>query len=66
VTAASPTRRYINDLLHQRKDYHQQYLFKVPNGYCPNHSTGVFCPVGLGVSSTAATSAEAEAPAAQS
>ena len=28
-------------------DYHQQYLFKVPNGYCPDHSTGVSCPVGL-------------------
>ena len=23
------------------EDYHQQYLVKVPNGYCPNHSTGV-------------------------
>ncbi len=23
------------------EDYHQQYLHKVPNGYCPNHSTGV-------------------------
>jgi peptide-methionine (S)-S-oxide reductase len=23
------------------EDYHQQYLAKVPNGYCPNHSTGV-------------------------
>ena len=29
------------------EDYHQQYLFKVPNGYCPVHSTGVSCPVGL-------------------
>ena len=27
--------------------YHQQYLYKVPNGYCPIHSTGVSCPVGL-------------------
>ncbi|WNV75763.1 peptide-methionine (S)-S-oxide reductase MsrA [Geodermatophilus sp. DSM 44513] len=27
--------------------YHQQYLYKVPNGYCPTHSTGVSCPVGL-------------------
>ena len=27
--------------------YHQQYLYKVPNGYCPVHSTGVSCPVGL-------------------
>jgi peptide-methionine (S)-S-oxide reductase len=23
------------------EDYHQQYLVKVPNGYCPVHSTGV-------------------------
>ncbi|MGO1645448.1 MAG: peptide-methionine (S)-S-oxide reductase MsrA, partial [Corynebacterium casei] len=22
---------------------HQQYLYKVPNGYCPHHSTGVKC-----------------------
>jgi peptide-methionine (S)-S-oxide reductase len=29
------------------EDYHQQYLHKVPNGYCPDHSTGVSCPVGL-------------------
>jgi len=29
------------------EDYHQQYLYKVPNGYCPNHSTGVSCPVGI-------------------
>jgi peptide-methionine (S)-S-oxide reductase len=29
------------------EDYHQQYLYKVPNGYCPTHSTGVSCPVGL-------------------
>jgi peptide-methionine (S)-S-oxide reductase len=26
------------------EDYHQQYLEKVPNGYCPNHSTGVKLP----------------------
>ena len=31
------------------EDYHQQYLAKVPNGYCPDHSTGVACPIGLGV-----------------
>ena len=30
--------------------YHQQYLDKNPNGYCPDHSTGVACPIGLGVS----------------
>ncbi|HEY3164260.1 MAG TPA: peptide-methionine (S)-S-oxide reductase MsrA [Candidatus Limnocylindrales bacterium] len=26
------------------EDYHQQYLAKVPNGYCPNHATGVTLP----------------------
>jgi peptide-methionine (S)-S-oxide reductase len=31
------------------EDYHQQYLAKVPHGYCPDHSTGVACPIGLGV-----------------
>ena len=33
------------------EDYHQQYLDKNPNGYCPDHGTGVACPVGLGVTS---------------
>jgi len=28
------------------EDYHQQYLYKVPDGYCPDHSTGVTCAVG--------------------
>ncbi|MGH2462200.1 MAG: peptide-methionine (S)-S-oxide reductase MsrA, partial [Candidatus Limnocylindria bacterium] len=27
------------------EDYHQQYLAKNPNGYCPVHSTGVILPV---------------------
>ena len=27
--------------------YHQQYLAKNPDGYCPDHGTGVACPVGL-------------------
>jgi peptide-methionine (S)-S-oxide reductase len=36
------------------EDYHQQYLFKVPNGYCPDHGTGVSCPIGLGVKATEA------------
>jgi peptide-methionine (S)-S-oxide reductase len=29
------------------EDYHQQYLAKVPNGYCGIGGTGVACPVGL-------------------
>ncbi|MEY2458299.1 MAG: peptide-methionine (S)-S-oxide reductase [Acidimicrobiaceae bacterium] len=28
------------------EDYHQQYLAKVPNGYCGLGGTGVSCPVG--------------------
>jgi peptide-methionine (S)-S-oxide reductase len=31
------------------EDYHQQYLDKVPNGYCGLGGTGVSCPIGLGV-----------------
>jgi hypothetical protein len=27
--------------------YHQQYLYKVPNGYCPITVGGVSCPVGI-------------------
>jgi peptide-methionine (S)-S-oxide reductase len=29
------------------EDYHQQYLSKVPNGYCGTGGTGVSCPIGL-------------------
>jgi peptide-methionine (S)-S-oxide reductase len=31
------------------EDYHQQYLSdnKNPNGYCPDHGTGISCPVGV-------------------
>jgi len=31
------------------EDYHQQYLSdnKNPHGYCPDHGTGVTCPVGV-------------------
>jgi len=31
------------------EDYHQQYLAKVPNGYCGLGGTGLSCPVGTGV-----------------
>ena len=31
------------------EDYHQQYLYKVPNGYCGIGGTGVSCPVGVGI-----------------
>ena len=30
------------------EDYHQQYLAKVPNGYCGLGGTGLSCPIGTG------------------
>jgi peptide-methionine (S)-S-oxide reductase len=38
--------------LYLAEDYHQQYLHKVPNGYCGLAGTGVGCPAPLGVSAT--------------
>jgi peptide-methionine (S)-S-oxide reductase len=35
------------------EDYHQQYLAKVPNGYCGLGGTGVSCPVGLATRTSA-------------
>ena len=29
------------------EDYHQQYLYKVPGGYCGAGGTGLACPVGV-------------------
>jgi peptide-methionine (S)-S-oxide reductase len=40
------------------EDYHQQYLKKNPYGYCPDHGTGVSCPVGVGVISGTGVSAD--------
>ena len=31
------------------EDYHQQYLSKVPHGYCGLGGTGVACPMPTGV-----------------
>jgi len=30
------------DAFYLAEEFHQDYLIKNPNGYCPNHSTGVF------------------------
>jgi peptide-methionine (S)-S-oxide reductase len=35
------------------EDYHQQYLAKVPHGYCGLGGTGLSCPVGIGVKAEA-------------
>ncbi len=35
--------------LYYAEDYHQQYLHKIPDGYCGLAGTGVSCPIGLGV-----------------
>lgn len=40
-------------LFYYAEAYHQQYLAKNPDGYCPDHSTGVSCPIGLGVEAEA-------------
>ena len=33
----------------ERYNWHQPYLFDVknPHGYCPDHGTGVSCPIGV-------------------
>ena len=33
------------DTFYYAEPYHQQYLDKNPNGYCPVHATGVSCRV---------------------
>src|SRR5437763_1636613 len=43
------------------EDYHQQYLAKNPGGYCPDHSTGVACPIGVGISLGTGSSSESSA-----
>ena len=35
------------------EDYHQQYLAKIPHGYCGLGGTGVACQIGTGVKTTA-------------
>jgi peptide-methionine (S)-S-oxide reductase len=46
VAGYGPITTEIADLgpFYYAEDYHQQYLDKVPNGYCPIHSTGVRLP----------------------
>ncbi len=44
VTETAPAGQF-----YYAEDYHQQYLDKNPGGYCPDHGTGVSCPVGVGV-----------------
>ncbi len=39
------------------EDWHQQYLYKVPNGYCGLGGTGLSCPVGV-VSAEPATASQ--------
>ncbi len=47
------------------EEYHQQYLQKVPNGYCPNHATGVTLPADFFRSETASQRAADAAAAIQ-
>jgi peptide-methionine (S)-S-oxide reductase len=45
TTEISPSRPF-----YYAEDYHQQYLHKVPNGYCGLGGTDVSCPVGIDAS----------------
>jgi peptide-methionine (S)-S-oxide reductase len=49
TTEIAPLERF-----YYAEDYHQQYLQKNPFGYCPAHGTGVSCPIGLNVPTSAA------------
>jgi peptide-methionine (S)-S-oxide reductase len=40
--------RYPAPPFYYAEDEHQQYLSKIPNGYCGLGGTGVSCPVGIG------------------
>jgi len=40
------------DAFHPAEDYHQDYLAKNPNGYCPDHATGVKFASGLPAAKT--------------
>jgi peptide-methionine (S)-S-oxide reductase len=46
TTEIAPLREF-----YYAEDYHQQYLAKVPGGYCGLGGTGVSCPIGTGVES---------------
>ena len=35
------------ETIYYAEEYHQQYLFKNPNGYCGIGGTGISCPIGL-------------------
>ncbi|WP_279580475.1 peptide-methionine (S)-S-oxide reductase MsrA [Fodinicola feengrottensis] len=35
------------DTFYYAEDYHQQYLDKVPNGYCNHGPNGLSCPIGV-------------------
>ena len=44
ATARSRPRSPPHRPFYYAEDYHQQYLAKNANGYCPNHATGVKLP----------------------
>ena len=46
-TSDGPTHR---ELCPEVNCYLQQYLRKNPYGYCPDHGSGLSCPIGVGVS----------------
>ena len=44
------------------EDYHQQYLAKVPHGYCGLGGTGIACPISTGVAAAPAEADDSDTP----
>ena len=45
--SAITTEIVLDSAFYYAEEYHQQYLAKIPNGYCGIGGTGVSCPVGV-------------------
>ncbi|KAI4804655.1 hypothetical protein KUCAC02_026275, partial [Chaenocephalus aceratus] len=48
ATVPSPQRFWRGSSFYYAEDHHQQYLKRVPKGYCGLKGTGVSCPIGAG------------------
>lgn len=60
---AITTEIVVDSPFYYAEEYHQQYLHKNPNGYCPDHSTGVACAIGSGAAATPTSPGTSTSPA---
>ena len=58
IRTRSPPRSCAAPEFYFAEDYHQQYLAKVPHGYCGLGGTGVSCPMPTGVTAEPAVAAK--------